>query len=182
MRNTYGELVQELLSQLHLNGDESPTKQGTLNSWLWTFVAKHFTVFALRGSRAATTLHELLGKTFSGVMSYDRAKMYWQCGKLQWCWAHLKRDIQALIEHSDHQVKRLGHDLLRQAKELFGQWARYRDGTISRTRLKQVLSPVRDKVNALLLLRGHGTNVDGMCQELYNHRQWLWTFLDRDGV
>jgi len=83
LRNTYEERVQALPSQPHLNGDESPTKQGTLKSWLWTFVARKFTVFALRGSRAATTIHELLGKTFPGVMSCDRAKMSWQCGRLQ---------------------------------------------------------------------------------------------------
>lgn len=181
LRKTYDELAAALRSQPHLNGDESPTKQGPLKSWLWTFVARNFTVFALRGSRAGTTIQELLGQTFSGVMSCDRAKMYWQCGKLQWCWSHLKRDIQALMDHADAQVKRLGHDLLRQTKELFLQWARCRDGTISRQQLKQVLSPVREKVNGLLL-RGYGTAVDGMCRELYRHRDWLWTFLETDGI
>src|SRR5690606_10023343 len=78
LRKTYDELAAALRSQPHLNGDESPTKQGPLKSWLWTFVARNFTVFALRGSRAGTTIQELLGQTFSGVMSCDRAKMYWQ--------------------------------------------------------------------------------------------------------
>ncbi len=78
-------------------------------------------------------------------------------------------------------MKRLGHDLMKPVQELFRQWGHCRDGTISREQLKQVLSPVRDKVNALLL-RGYGTAVDGMCRELYNHRDWLWTFLERDGV
>jgi hypothetical protein len=36
-------------------------------------------------------------------------------------------------------------------------------------------------VNALLL-RGYGTAVDGMCRELYSHRDWLWHFLEADGV
>lgn len=181
LRASYEELVAALPSQPHLNGDESPTKQGTIKSWLWMFVAKNFTVFALRGSRAATTIQELLGGKFSGVMSCDRAKMYWCCGRLQWCWAHLKRDIQALIDQTNHQVKRLGRDLMKPVKTLFHQWAKCRDGTISRQQLKQVLSPVRDKVNALLL-RGYGTKADGMCRELYNHRDWLWTFLEADGV
>lgn len=181
LRASYEELVRALPSQAHLNGDESPTKQGAIKSWLWTFVAKKFTVFALRNSRAATTIQELLGKTFTGVMSCDRAKMYWCCGKLQWCWAHLKRDVQALIDHADHQVKRLGHDLMKPVNDLFRQWGRCRDGTISRQQLKQVLSPVRDRVHSLLL-RGHGTAVDGMCRELHSHRDWLWTFLETDGV
>lgn len=181
LRKTYESLVNALRSQPHLHGDESPTKQGTLKSWLWTFVAKNFTVFALRGSRSATTIQELLGETFPGVMNCDRAKMYWRCGKLQWCWAHLKRDIQALIDRGNPQVKRLGHDLMKPVKSLFRQWARCRDGTLSRQQLPQVLSPVRDTVNGLLL-RGYGTQANGMCRELYSHRGWLWTFLETDGV
>ena len=91
LRPAYDELAAALPQQPHLNGDESPTKEGTTKSWLWTFVAKSFTLFALRPTRAATVLTELLGEPFRGVMSCDRAKMYWQCGRLQWCRAHLKR-------------------------------------------------------------------------------------------
>jgi len=184
LRPAYDDLVQALPEQSHLNGDESPTREGTAKAWLWTFVAQAFTVFALRGSRAATAISELLGETFSGVMSCDRAKMYWQCGRLQWCWAHLKRDFQALVEHPDRQVQRLGRDLLRPTKELFRQWGRCRDGTLSRAELKAILTPVREKVNALLLRGVFSGNarLAGMCRELHEHREWLWTFLEVEGV
>jgi len=184
LRPGYAELATALPSQPALNGDESPTQQAQTKAWLWTFVAQTFTVFALRGSRAATTLTELLGENFAGVMNCDRAKMYWQLGntgQLQWCWAHLKRDFQALIDHPDHQVKRLGYDLMRPTKELFRAWSKCRDGTLSRTELEIQMRPVRAEVNSLLL-RGHGTAVDGMCRELFNHRDWLWTFLEVAGV
>ena len=58
--------------------------------------------------------------------------------------------VQALIDRGNHQVKRLGHDLMQPVKELFRQCGRCRDGTISRRQLQGVLSPVRNKVNALL--------------------------------
>jgi transposase len=61
LRPAYDELAAALPSQPSLNGDESPTKQANTKAWLWTFVAKSFTVFALRGSRAATAITELLG-------------------------------------------------------------------------------------------------------------------------
>lgn len=35
------------------------------------------------------------------IVTCDRAKMYWQVGRLQWCWAHLKRDLQAMIDGLD---------------------------------------------------------------------------------
>lgn len=117
-------------------------------------------------------------------MSCDRAKMSWQCGRLQWCWAHLKRDFQALVEHPDKQVQRLGRDLLRPTQELFRQWARCRDGTITREDMQRILTPVREAVNALLLRGAFSGNARlvGMCRELYEHREWLWTFLEVEGV
>ena len=181
LQPAYAELVAALPRQSQLNGDESPTQEGPVKSWLWTFVASRFTVFALRGSRAATTLRELLGETFTGVIGCDRAKMYWQCGRLQWCWAHLKRDFQALIDSDDHQVKRLGHDLMRPTKALFRHWSRCRDGTLTRRGFERLMQPIRDEIDSLLL-RGFGTAADGMCRELRHHRDWLWTFLEMDGV
>jgi transposase len=184
LRPAYDQLVAALPSQPHLNGDETPTREGPTKAWLWTFVAGTFTVFALRGSRAATAIGELLGEAFAGVMTCDRAKMYWRCRRLQWCWAHLKRDFQSLVDHADPQVRRLGHDLMRPTRELFRQWSRCRDGTISRGELKQVLAPVRHRVEGLLLRGEFSGNprLTGMCRELYDHRDWLWTFLDVDGV
>ncbi|MEZ5944115.1 MAG: hypothetical protein R3C18_22205 [Planctomycetaceae bacterium] len=40
---------------------------------------------------AATILTDLFDAAYDGVMHCDRAKMYWQLGRLQWCWANLKR-------------------------------------------------------------------------------------------
>lgn len=184
LQSAYAELVAALPAQPQLNGDESPTKEGLVKSWLWTFVAKTFTVFALRGSRAATTISELLGETFAGVMSCDRAKMYWQCGRLQWCWAHLKRDFQALIDSDDHQVKRLGHDLMRPTQKLFRHWSRCRDGTLSRRGFERLMKPIRQEIDSLLLRGAFSGNprLSGMCWELHNHRDWLWTFLDVERV
>ena len=180
LRPAYTELAGALPSQPHLGIDESPTKEAKAKAWLWTFVSRLFTVFAVRGTRAATVLTDLLTDTFAGVANCDRAKMYWALGTLQWCWAHLKRDFQALADSQDGVVKRLGHDLLRPTAELFRQWSRCRDGTISRAELKRCLTPVRRVVEGLLLrgaYSGHPRLV-GMCRELYDHRAWLWTFLD----
>lgn len=184
LQPAYAELVAMLPAQPQLNGDESPTKEGSAKSWLWTFVAQSFTVFTLRGSRAATTISELLGETFAGVMGCDRAKMYWQCGRLQWCWAHLKRDFQALIDSEDRQVQRLGRDLMRPTKKLFRHWARCRDGTLTRRGFERLMKPIRQEIDGLLLRGAFSGNprLTGMCWELVDHRDWLWTFLDVAGV
>jgi transposase len=162
--------------------DESPTKEAGAKAWLWTFVAGLFTVFAVRGSRAGTALTTFLTDRFTGVVVCDRAKMYWAVGRLQWRWAHLRRDFQALADSEDRVVKRSGHDLLRPTRELFRQWSRCRDGTLSRAELKRGLAPVRQQVGGLLLrglFSGH-PRLEGMCRELYDHRAWRWTFLGHD--
>jgi transposase len=181
----YKELAQQLPASDVLAIDESPTKEGKTKAWLWTFVAASYTVFALRTTRAATVLQELLTEVFAGVVHCDRAKMYWQNGsRLQWCWAHLKRDFQALIDHPDRQVKRLGHDLMRCTRQLFRQWSRCRDGTITRAGLLRLLRPIRQEVEGFLLrgLFSGNPAIKGMCRELYEHRDWLWTFLEVEGV
>lgn len=180
----YEELAQQLPTEDVLAIDESPTKEGTIKAWLWTFVATTYTVFALRTTRAATVLQELLTDVFTGVIHCDRAKMYWQNGRLQWCWAHLKRDFQALIDHPDQQVKRLGHDLMRGTRELFRHWSRCRDGTITYAGMQRLMRPIRQQVESFLLrgLFSGNPEITGMCQELHTHRQWLWTFLEVEGV
>jgi transposase len=152
--------------------DESPTKEGTARAWLWTAVAPTFAVFAICLSRAATAIGQL------------RAKMEWQAGRLQWCWAHLQRDVQALIDHPDRQVTRLGHDLMRQVTAMFQHWREYYAGAISRRAFRRRMAPVRAKVDGLLFRGACSGNARlvGMCNELYGHRDWLWEFVDQDHI
>jgi transposase len=73
---------------------------------------------------------------------------------------------------------------MRPTRELFHHWARYRDGTITLRGLKGLLRPIRDEVDALLLRGAFSGNprLRGMCEPLWKHRDWLWTFLEVEGV
>lgn len=183
-RPAYEELAAQLPTQDQVNADETPTKEENGKAWLWTFVARMFTVFAVRLTREATAVDELLTVAFRGVVTCDRAKMYWRVGRLQWCWAHLKRDFQALIDSGDNQAKRLGYDLRRMTCNLFEHWANYRDGTISRTAFIRRMAPVRREVERLLLRGAESGNASlvGMCRELHEHRDWLWAFVRCEGI
>jgi transposase len=182
VKPAYDELAGQLAAQTVLNIDESPTKEGQAKAWVWTFVSVTFTFFACRTSRAADVLKELLGNTFSGVIQCDRARMYWCFGRLQWCWAHLKRDFQALIDDPCATKKRLGHDLMKPTKELFALWKKVRDGTISRRTFRRQMQPIRQRVDALLLRGYFNAHTQGFCKELVEHGAHLWTFIDIEGV
>lgn len=184
LRPAYEELAAQLPEQDRLNIDESPHKQGKLKTWLWTFVAQTFTVFALRRSRKAQELYAYVGENFAGTVGCDRAKMYVRMARIQWCWAHLIRDFQALIDSRNGQAKRLGHDLLRSVTAMFKLWDRVRDGTLTRRGFQRLMQPIRREVEALLLRGAFSGNAlfAGSCDEIWLGRANLWTFVDVAGV
>ena len=176
------ELATQLATQAVLRIDESPTKEGAAKAWVWTFVATTFTFFACRLSRGADVLQELLGAAFGGVIHCDRARMYWGFGRLQWCWAHLKRDFQELIDHPCKTRQRLGHDLMRPTKELFALWRRVRDGTLRRRAFRRRMRPIRAAIEGYLLRGYYNSLTHGFCKELWDYRERLWTFVEVEGV
>jgi len=176
------ELAQQLPTQPVLLLDESPTKQGQVKAWVWTFGAATFTFFACRSSRAATVPLQLLGACSAGVSNCDRARMSWACGRWPWCWAHLKRDLQARIESPCPVRKRLGHDLLRQTKALFALCQKVRDGTRSRRAFRRPMQPLRARVENYLLRGYVAACVSGFRKELWEHRERPWTFVAVEGV
>jgi transposase len=184
LRPAYETCAAALPHETLQNIDESPTKEANRKAWLWTFVPSRFTFFAVRPTRGGEVLDELLTERFDGIVTCDRAKMYWRLPTLQWCWAHLKRDFQALVDSGVRIAKELGKQLLEQTRLLFRQWSRCRDGTISRAGLKTSLSKTRREVERLLLrgLRCRHSKTSGMCQELLQNRERLWTFLEQEGV
>ena len=80
-----------------------------------------------------------------------RAKMYYDGETRQWCWAHLKRDIQKLIDNPNNQSKRLGNDLMKLERFLFEHWRAYRDAQKTWRGFQLAVAPIRKEFNALLL-------------------------------
>ena len=110
--------------------------------------------------------------------------MYLDGPRLQWCWAHLKRDIQSLIDSHDNQVKRLGHELMRQERLLFEYWQRYKSAEVHWKAFRRLASPVRKEFNSLLLRGSYSGNAKliGFCDEILPRKDHLWTFLDAEGI
>ena len=73
---------------------------------------------------------------------------------------------------------------MRSTGELFSAWAHARDGTLSRRGFKRAMQPIRQQIEALLLRGAFSGNarLTGMCNELYDHRAWLWEFVEHPGV
>jgi hypothetical protein len=180
----YRQLRGELENQRQLFVDESPTKENKAKAWLWVAVAETFAVFGIFGNRSRESLVSLVGDYSGIILNCDRAKMYLDGKRLQWCWAHLKRDIQKLIDSPDGQVRRLGHDLMRQERLLFEQWRRYKAGEITWRGFRRLAAPIREQFNGLLLRGRFSGNAKliGFCDELWPRRKHLWTFVKVEGI
>jgi transposase len=180
----YEELRSQLTEQQQLFVDESPTKENRQKAWLWVAVAQTFAVFGIFANRSRESLVALIGDYQGIIINCDRAKMYLNGKRLQWCWAHLKRDFQKLIDSPDRQVKRMGHDLMRQERKLFEYWQEYKAGKIQWKTFQRKVAPIREEVRRLLLRGKYSGNkkLVGFCNELYNHREHLWTFTRVEGI
>lgn len=108
--------------------------------------------------------------------------MYWCFGRLQWCWAHLKRDFQAWNDAPCPAKQQLGRDLLRQTKKMFALWQKVRDGTLSRRDFQDQMKPIRRHVENVLVRTYCEPLTENIVKELLEHIGNLWTFVDVEGV
>ena len=167
------------------NVDETGWREGRKRGWLWVAVTACVTVFLVRLSRGRKVLGDLIPGAV-GVLTTDRYPAYDHLppGMRQVCWAHLRRDFQAMIDRRN-AGSGVGEDLLMLADILLGQWKRVRDGTMTRRGFRQsYLGWVRAEVRALLG-RGAGcgcATTAGVCRELLAIEPALYTFAAVAGV
>jgi transposase len=165
--------------------DETGWREGQQRAWLWTMVTTWVTVFVVRRSRSGKVARELLGERFWGYLVTDRWSAYtwYPTWRRQVCWAHLLRDIEAMIERGG-QSQVIGEALRGQARQMFHWWHRVRDGTLAQTTFARYMWPIRREVERLLEA-GQMCGVpktEGMCREILKVRQALWTFVRHAGV
>lgn len=174
----YDHLVSQLPHQPAVNVDETPTRERNGNAWIWTVVAAQFTVFAVRLTKAACVIRNLLGESYSGVVTSDRAKMYDFFTVHQWCWAHLKRDFESLAESASGRARQVAQQLLVHTNTLFHHWHRVRDGTIQRGTFQRHLRPLYGQIYLTLeegTLCPHRQTA-AMCQNLLDRYDNLFEF------
>ena len=140
-------------------------------------------LFRIAKGRTAQLAKQILGMEYAGVATCDRLKSYWWIQRLQWCWAHLRRDFQAMIDRGP-PGEAIGQSLLEQSNRLFHLWHQLCAGKLSRPRFQKAIQPVREAVTQVLQ-RGQKSQCSktaGTCKELLGHQEWLWTFVDVEGV
>ncbi len=165
--------------------DETGWREGRVRAWLWVAVTAWVTVFVVRLSRGAKVVQELLGEPFCGTLVTDRWSAYtWYPTRWrQLCWAHLLRDFEAMIERGGRSQE-IGEALREQARQMFHQWHRVRDGTLSHAQFRVLMRPIRRAVARGLKAGQHCgvPKTEGVCREILKVYDALWTFVRVEGV
>ena len=150
------ELAEAVKAAEAANIDETGWREAGRKAWLWVVVTSVGVVFRIARSRAGAVARDLLGEQPKPIVISDRFPGYeWIALKSrQICWAHLRRDIQAMIDR-DGDGAEVGRQLLWQSDKLFEAWHKARDGTIQRSTFLQTVAWLRPMVRSSLE-RGRG--------------------------
>lgn len=165
--------------------DETGWKEQGRLSWLWVNATEQVTVFQVARRRDAATAREVIGGARQGIITTDRYLGYsWLAtARRQVCWAHLKRDFQAIAERTG-EAQEIGEALLAETKELFRLWHELGEGAISRRRFRHLIAPVQRRVTELLAAGGEcrSRKTRGTCRQIQAVEAALWTFVRVKGL
>ena len=165
--------------------DETGGREGRERAWRWTAVTAWVTVLVVRTARRAKVAHELWGKPCWGLLVTDRwradtwSPTWWR----QVCWAHRRRDSDAMIARGGRAAE-IGEALRAHARQMCHWWHRVRDGTLNHASFRVSMGPVRREVERRLDT-GHTGGVPttaGMCRTILPRRDALWTLVRVEGV
>ncbi|MCK4485174.1 MAG: IS66 family transposase [Desulfobacterales bacterium] len=124
LEKPYEELLDRLPLETTLNVDETGHKENGDKFWTWVFKAELYVLFRIDKSRGSNVLIDVLGKEFNGVLGCDYFSAYRKYMKnfdisIQFCIAHLIRDIKFLAGLPDTETKAYGQKLLQNVKDMF---------------------------------------------------------------
>ena len=118
LEQPYQELLDCLPGEKLLNVDETGHKQNRLRMWTWCFRAELYTLFKIDPTRSTDVLIKVLGTEFDGVLGCDyfssyRSYMTRFDVTIQFCLAHLIRDVKFLTTLPDARDRAYGERLRR---------------------------------------------------------------------
>jgi len=178
MASPYNDLMDYVQSQDEAHADESGWRRGNRQKgWLWAMCCTGAAFFMIQANRTQAAARELLGD-FSGILHSDRWSGYNIYNHIrQICWAHLKRDFQAISE-AKGKLGGIGVQLIESERLIFYDYHRARDGTILWETFQSRMVPLQSEVERLLQRGAKCAGpLAGKCREIWKHREHLWTFV-----
>lgn len=184
----YEELLTLLPYEKQLNVDETGHKDDGRRLWTWCFRASLYTVFKISPSRGSDVLLEVLGEEFEGVLGCDYFSAYRKYMRLndnvlvQFCLAHLIRDVKFLADHPEACNREHGERLLEHLRKLFGTIHR-REEYATESSFRKALAQIRNALLYDAVMRSPGTSeADNLGNRFVEHFESYFTFITTPGI
>jgi hypothetical protein len=178
----YNELVQELMKEKDIGGDETSWRINGKNHWLWAFVGRWTVIYEIDRSRGRDVPMKVL-KDYDGNITSDSWAAWNYVGvSHQRCHYHYERDIDDTIKYKNptkefrqfaKKLKRILHDSQKASRKFRSMKKRMMMEAKARfeKRIENLISePYKDKQCIRFVKR------------LRREKNMLFTFLEKDGV
>jgi len=124
LKPAYQQLAERLPNEAYLGIDETGHKDNGAKYWTWCFQSPDYSLFHIDQSRGSQVLFDMLGQEYEGIIGCDFWGAYRKFTRLthatvQYCMAHLIREIRFVAEHTNRQLARWGNQLLDRLRALF---------------------------------------------------------------
>jgi transposase len=181
----YEALRASLPGEPRLNVDETGHKENGKNLWTWCFRAEMYTLFKIDASRGSEVLVETLGKEFNGVLGCDYFSAYRKYMTdfnvlVQFCLAHLIRDVKFLTTLRDRVTRAYGERVLDGLRRLFK--VIHRRETMSKARFEQALERARQALLAVARRAPSRTEAQNLAKRFREHGDAYFRFITTPGV
>jgi transposase len=181
----YGQLLAALPGQAVLGVDETGHYDRGDTLWTWCFRAPDFAVFRIDASRGSQVLTQTLGSDYAGTLVCDFFSAYRKFHQhtpcvMQFCQAHLIRDIRFLESLPDKPAGRFAGKLLKLIQKLFRK--HHQRLAEPQKDFREALERLRKKILALIARAPPGVEAQNIRARFRRFKREYFTFVERPEI
>ncbi len=185
LQGVYDDLLDRLPTEAWLNVDETGHKENKKRLWTWCFRAELYTLFKIDSSRGSKVLLEVLGEEFNGVLGCDYFSAYRKYMKdigvaVQFCLAHLIRDVKFLTTLPDRATRRYGERVLDGLRRLFD--VIHRRATMTEVGFNRTLEQARRDLIAVATRAPDRRQAQNLAKRFDLHGEAYFRFITTPGI
>jgi len=176
----YNELIEDLMKERNIHGDETSWRINGKNHWLWAFVGRWTVIYEVDRSRGKNVPMKVLNGYDGNITSDSWAAWNYVGSTHQRCHYHYKRDIDDTIRYKNptrefiafaKRLKRILHDSQKTVKKFRSKKKRLEAKKRFEERMEKLISEDYKDKNCIRFVK-----------RLKREKCMLFTFLEIDGV
>jgi transposase len=180
----FEELLRALPEQDVVNIDETGHKDNGQRFWTWCFKASMYTLFRIDKSRGSQVVLDVLGEEFDGLIGCDYFSAYRKYMRLnehvkvQFCLAHLIRDVKYLMTVPDAETRCYGECLREELRSLFEIFHLGQEQEWSPSTFQHALEVARERIVTMATTHVPSTSdAQNMAKRFITHGDSFFQFI-----